>query len=151
MSKYSKARKGRFSPKNPGKWITPKRIIYRSSIEQRFFSTFDLSKSVIRIASEKVVVPYFDKVKNKQRRYYVDLIIQFVDKNNEVHTKLIEIKSSSESHEPKKPKRITESYKSAVATWITNSCKWNAATKYAEDRGWSFSVITEQDLPKVKR
>jgi len=146
MSKYSKARKGKYIPKNPGKWYYPSKIIYRSSIEQKFFTVFDLSESVINIASEKIIIPYYDVVQNKQRRYYIDLIVKYKNKNNSTEIKLIEIKSSSEAVEPKKPKRITNNYKSAVATWVTNQCKWQAATAYAKKRGWQFLVLTEKHL-----
>ncbi len=146
MSKYSKARKGKYLPRNPHKWVSPNNIIFRSSIEQRFFTLFDLSPSVIKIASEKVIIPYYDTVRNKQRKYYIDLIIKYKNKNEEIYTKLIEIKSFTESIEPKKPKRISEGYKNSIATWITNNCKWNAATKYADSQGFQFVVLTERDL-----
>ncbi len=148
MSKYSKARKGIYRPLNPGKWISPNKIIFRSSIEQRWFTAFDLSPYVIKIASEKIIIPYFDKVKNKGRKYIIDLIVRYKNKKGNVYTKLIEIKSFSESIIPKKPKRITEGYKISVATWITNQCKWEAATAYAEKRGFEFIILTERDLRK---
>ena len=148
MNKYKSARRGRFIPKNPSKWISPKKIEYKSSIEQRFFTFFDLSKSVIKIASEKVIVPYYDTVRQKRRRYYVDLIVQYRNNHDEIFTKLIEIKSFTESIEPKKPKRMTENYKNSVATYITNTCKWEAATAYAEQKGWTFIVLTERDLKR---
>jgi len=146
MSMYSKARKGIFKPKNPSKWVSPNKIIYRSSIEQRYFTLFDLSSSVINIASEKVIIPYFDDARQKQRRYYIDLIVKYKDKQGEIKVKLIEIKSFTESILPKKPKRITENYKNAIATYITNQSKWKAATAYANKRGWEFVVMTEKNL-----
>ena len=146
MSKYSKARKGRFIPKNPWKWVNPNNIIFRSSIEQRYFSLFDLSASVIKIASEELAIPYFDKARNKQRKYFIDLIVKFKDKQGNIKTKLIEIKSFSESIKPKVPKRKTKNYQNAVATFITNQSKWETAKAYAEQRGFEFCILTERDL-----
>ncbi len=148
MGKYSSARRGKYKPKNPHKWMTPNKIIYRSSIEKRYFILFDLSSSVTNIASEKVIIPYFDRVSNKQRKYYIDLIVKYKDKDDNISVKLIEVKSFTESIEPRKPKRITENYKSAVATYITNQCKWKAARHYANKRGWEFVVLTERDLKR---
>ncbi len=146
MNFYKGARRSKFSPRNPSKWVDPEHIIARSGLETKFFTLFDLSPNVIKIASEKIIIPYFDKANNKQRRYYTDLIVQYKTKSGEVKTKLIEIKSYSETIQPKKPKRITENYKHKVITWITNSSKWDAATRYAEQRGFEFCVLSERDL-----
>jgi hypothetical protein len=145
MNKYKGALKGIYKPKNPRKWIGAK-IIFRSNLERKFFNLFDLNPNVISIASERIIVPYFDPVKNKPRNYYTDLIVKYKDKQGEVKIKLIEIKCSGEAREPKKPKRITERYKSSVLTWLTNKSKWEAATKYANSRGWEFIVLSEKNL-----
>ena len=145
MSKYSSARKGIFKPKNPIKWVNSK-IIYRSGLEQKWFTLFDLSKDVLKIGSENIVVPYYDPVKKKMRKYYVDIVIQYKDREGENRIKLIEIKSFSESIIPKKPKRLTESYKSSVMTYVTNDAKWKAANIYAKKRGWEFAILTERQL-----
>ena len=145
MSKYASAKKGVFYPKNPKKWLQNK-IIFRSNIERKYFNYFDVNPNVISIASEKIVIPYFDPVKQKYRKYYVDLIVKFKDKNNEIKVKLIEIKSSIEATAPKKPKRITNKYKSSVMTYITNQAKWEAATLTSKNKGWEFVVLTEKSL-----
>jgi len=145
VSKYSSAKKGIFVPKHPEKWLQDK-IIYRSGLERKWFNYFDKSPSVISIASEKIVVPYFDKVKNKIRNYYVDLIIKYKDKNGDIKIKLIEIKTSSEKYKPKIPKRKTNNYKSSMLTYITNQCKWEAATEFSKKHGWEFIVLSEKDL-----
>jgi hypothetical protein len=146
--KYSSARKSRFSPTHPEKWVGADNIIARSFLEKKWFTLFDKNESVTNIGSENIVVPYFDPVKNKMRRYFVDLVVRYVDTDGLIKIKLIEIKSSSESSQPKKPKRMSASYKSAVLTWITNDAKWKAATAYAKQRGWEFVVLTERQLRK---
>jgi hypothetical protein len=145
-NKYSKARKGLYKPKNPHKWVSPNNIIFRSSIEQRWFNYFDLNKDVISIASEKIIVPYFNPIKNRPARYYIDLIVKYKDKEGNIQVKLIEIKSSGETRAPKKPQRITENYKSALATYLVNQAKWDAAIKYAQKRNWEFVILTEREL-----
>ena len=146
MNTYKGARRGRFTPSNSHKWVDSNNIQFRSGIEEKFFTLFDLSPSVISIASEKVIIPYFDEVRQKQRKYYIDLIVKFKDKQGNIQVKLIEIKSYSESIPPKKPKRLTEAYNNKVATWITNQSKWKAATAFAKQRGYDFVVLSERDL-----
>ena len=145
MNKYKGARKGRYYPKNPKKWIQEK-IIYRSSIEQRYFTYFDLNPDVVSVASEKIVIPYWNPVKRRQANYYVDLIVKYKTKDDGIKIKLIEIKSFSETKEPKKPARLTENYKHSVMTYLVNKAKWEAADKFARSRGWEFVVLTEKNL-----
>jgi hypothetical protein len=144
--KYASARKGIYTPKNPEKWVGADKVVYRSFLEKRWFNLFDKNMSVTHIGSENVVVPYFDPVKNKMRRYFVDLVVRYKDKDGNMKVKLIEIKSSSESTPPKRPKRETKSYRSNVMTWITNDAKWKAANKFAKERGWQFVILTEKNL-----
>jgi hypothetical protein len=145
MGKYSTARKGIFKPRNPKKWVN-KKIIHRSGLEKKWFTLFDLDPNVLAIGSENVVVPYFDPVTQKKRRYFVDVVIKYRDRDGEIKIKLIEIKCFEESIQPKKKKRITEAYTSSVLTFVTNEAKWEAATKYAKKRGWTFTVLTEKHL-----
>ena len=145
MSRYKSAQKSIYVPKNPEKWATGGRqIIARSRLEYRFFSYFDLNRTVINIASERILIPYFDPVKNKNRRYYVDLIVKYNDRNGDIKIKLIEIKMSGETVPPKKPKRVTKSYQQALATFATNQAKWKAADAYAKSRAWEFVILTEK-------
>jgi len=145
MNKYKHARKGIYKPRNPNKWVQTK-IIYRSSLEQKWFTYFDLNPAVISIASEKIIVPYYNEVKGRMARYYTDLVVKFKDRNGNIKIKLIEIKCSNETVKPKKPKRLTENYRQAVLTYVVNKNKWDAATKFAESKGWDFVVLTEKEL-----
>jgi hypothetical protein len=145
MGKYSSARKGIFKPRNPQKWVNDK-IIHRSGLERKWFTLFDLDPNVLKIGSENVVVPYYDPVKKKVRKYYVDVVLKYKDRDGNIKIKLVEIKCYGESIQPKRATRITEAYKSSVMTFVTNEAKWEAATKYALARGWEFAVLTEKHL-----
>ncbi len=145
MNKYRSAKKGIFHPKNPKKWLQNK-IIFRSNIERKYFNYFDLNPNVISIASERVVIPYFDPVKQKNRKYYVDLIIKFKDAAGDIKVRLIEIKSFTETIAPKKPKRITKNYEQSVYTYVTNQAKWDQATKWAKQNGCEFIVLSEKNI-----
>lgn len=145
MGKYSSALKGKYKPKNPEKWLNDD-ITYRSGLEKKYFTYFDNNPNILKIASEKVIIPYFDPLQQKYRRYYVDLYIKYINKNGEVNHKLIEIKCNNEVIKPKPPKRLTESYKNSLETWIINQEKWKAAKQFAKKRGWEFSVYSELHL-----
>ena len=42
--------------------------------------------------------------------------------------------------------KIRKTYISEVAEWGKNQAKWEAAKEYCADRGWSFQIMTEQEL-----
>lgn len=74
-------------------------------------------------------------------RYYIDLKITM--KTGE--TLLVEIKPEKDTVPPKGSRRtrrfITESVK-----YVKNMNKWDAARKYAKERGWKFHIWTENTL-----
>jgi len=144
MSIYKSAKKGRFIPKNPGKWAQ-KNIIFRSGIERRYFNYFDLNSNILKIASEQIVIPYYDPVKGKKRKYYVDIIIKYRTKDGDIKVKLVEIKSSSEARPPKKSKNRV-AYERKMLTWLTNKAKWDAASQWAKRKNVEFVVLTERDI-----
>lgn len=59
---------------------------------------------------------------------------------------LIEIKPHDQVTEPKLQKRITQTYKKKVLTWVVNDAKWKAAIKFAEKNGMEFKILTEKWL-----
>ena len=61
------------------------------------------------------------------------------DKNK---TFLVEIKPKQQCLPPRKGKR----YLLEGMTYMVNQSKWSYAKRYAEDRNWSFIVLTEDDL-----
>jgi hypothetical protein len=63
---------------------------------------------------------------------------------------LLEVKPAAQTKPPSTPKRKTKRYITEVVTYGVNQAKWEAAKEYCLDRGWEFSVITEQDLFKKK-
>ena len=60
---------------------------------------------------------------------------------------LVEIKPHSQTKAPRNTKRKKEStYVNEVVTYHTNQLKWEAATKWADERGLEFVVWTEKEL-----
>jgi hypothetical protein len=138
---------GRFTPKNPQKYVGDyKNIIYRSSWECRVMSWLDNSPDIISWASEELTIPYISPVDGKRHRYFPDFLVKVRAKDGKFRTLMIEVKPKKQAMEPVRKKRITKQYIQEVATYGINQAKWKAATEYCLDRGWEFKVLTEADL-----
>ena len=107
----------------------------------------DLREDIQSWQSEEKVVWYFDPVTKKKRRYFPDFIVNYKRKDGVLVTEMIEVKPLKQVQgPPQNPKRKTKAWVNAVHTYITNQAKWEAATKYCEDRGWNFRLVTEKEL-----
>lgn len=138
---------GRFNPKNPQKYVGDhKNIIYRSTWECRVMDWLDKNPDVISWASEELIIPYLSPVDGRWHRYFPDFLIKVRTKDGKFKTILIEVKPKKQTKEPEPQKRKTKRYINEVVTWGVNSSKWKAAREYCADRGWTFQIITEDDL-----
>lgn len=139
--------KGRFSPKNPKKYLgDPTNIIFRSLWELKVMKYLDENDGVLEWRSEELAIPYFDPTTGKNRRYFPDFIVKARAANGGTKTLMIEVKPKKQTIEPKVQKRKTKQYIMEVTTWATNTSKWKAAREFCADRGWEFTFITEEDL-----
>ena len=138
---------GKFSPKNPTKYLgDPTNIIYRSLWERRVMVHLDENPGVIKWSSEEVVIPYLSPVDNRWHRYFPDFYVQTKNKQGMLESRILEIKPKSQAVAPKAKKRVTKQYIQEVMTYGINEAKWKAATEYCKDRNWKFMVLTEDDL-----
>jgi len=141
--------KGKYKPKNVNKYVgDPTKVIYRSLWERRFMTYCDNNSSVTSWGSEEVVVPYKSPIDGKWHRYFVDFIIETKNKKGNKEIILIEVKPKVQCSAPKKKKKATRRYLYEVKQWGVNSAKWEAATDFAETRGWRFTILTEDELLK---
>jgi hypothetical protein len=140
--------KGKFKPRNPDKYKgDPTNIIYRSSWERIFMNWLDTKESIVSWQSEEKCLWYDDPVTRKKRRYFPDFIIKYKNKDGVIVTEMIEIKPKKQVVGPNpNPKRKTKSWLYEVKTFATNQAKWKAASTICEDRGWSFRIVTEDEL-----
>lgn len=141
---------GKYEVVNREKYLgDPDKVRYLSSYERATFRWCDLSPNVIRWSSEEVVVPYHDPIKQKNRRYIVDVYLEYkMPSTGEVRKILIEIKPSQFTKPPKKGRKRKDIYEAECATYITNQAKWGAAEKFAKQRGWEFQLLTENEIFK---
>ena len=138
--------KGRYTLKNPEKYAgNANTVVYRSLWEKQAFKWCENNPKVKLWNSEEIVVPYKSTVDKKLHRYFVDLLIQLDNKE----TYLIEIKPKSQTIPPKKRSRKTKKYINEIVTYAKNQDKWEAATQFAEHKGWKFQVWTEETLKNL--
>lgn len=134
---YTSKYKGKFKPKNPNKYAgNPDNIIYRSALEYNWFCIFDRSKTIKRWGSEEFFIPYYNKLDNKQHRYFVDIFCEMQNGDKFI----IEIKPYSETQPPKR-KNTKKSLR-----FIENQSKWQAANVFAKRNNLTFLVLTEKEL-----
>jgi len=139
MSKYAQ---GKYTIKNPEKYVGKRAPTYRSSWEFTFCQFCDNNPAIINWASESLQIPYFNPVQGKQTIYVPDFLIVYLDKNQRRHTELIEIKPSTET-----TMENAKSYKDKLSVAI-NMAKWAAADSWAKANGMTFRVVTEYDIFK---
>jgi hypothetical protein len=138
---------GRYVTVNPEKYVGNKNdIVYRSSWEKRFFVWADLNPSVVKWNSEEVVIPYICSTDGRRHLYYVDAFIMIKSADGRVGKFLVEIKPESQTVAPKFPGKQTRRFLTEMTTYMKNQSKWEAAKKWAKDRGMDFIVITERHL-----
>lgn len=140
---------GKFRPRNPEKYAgNADNILYRSSWELRVMSHFDRNENVLQWASEELIVPYFDPVTSKYRRYFPDFMIKIKNKENVIETIMIEVKPMKETIQPKQPQnsKKMKGYLTELAKWGTNQAKWEAANQYCRDKNWKFMILTENEI-----
>ncbi len=141
-----KTYKGKYTPKNKSKYVGDvKNIVYRSLWERQTFRWADDNPAILEWGSEEVVIPYVCATDNKVHRYYIDMYFKTADGKKY----LIEIKPKSQTVPPKKGQRQTKRFISESLTYIKNTSKWKAATKFAEDNGCIFQIWTEDTLKGI--
>ena len=136
---------GIFRPQNPEKYKGTLPISLRSSYEWKFCRWADSNPNIISWGSESVIVPYFDPLKQRVRRYFVDNDITLRTKTGEIKKFLIEIKPACKTVPPV-VKKQTKSLCKAQAEYINNKAKWDAAEQFAKKHGFEFVILTEVHL-----
>jgi hypothetical protein len=138
--------RGLYKIKNPKKYQgDPNNIVYRSLWERQCFRWCDENPTVKLWASEEFFIPYLYEVDQKYHRYFVDLKIEYTDGR----TVLVEIKPEKETQIPIKKSVVNKRYLTESLTYIKNMNKWEAANKFAKERGWEFQIWTEKTLQQM--
>jgi hypothetical protein len=106
----------------------------------------DNNENILEWGSEEFSIPYKSPVDGRMHRYYPDFFVRVKQKDDTIRAMVIEIKPKKQTKPPEKKKRVTKQYIQEVVTWGVNEAKWKAANEYCLDRGWTFKVLTEEDI-----
>jgi hypothetical protein len=138
MSRFAQ---GKFTPKNPEKYVGKHVPQYRSGWELTFMTFCDSNKSVLYWASEAIKIPYRHPFTGKPTNYIPDFFVVYQNKYGKKIAEMVEIK-------PKKQSIIESKVASAKDRMIVaiNHAKWAACSAYCKQNGYVFRVITEDDL-----
>jgi hypothetical protein len=132
---------GIYEVKNPQKYVGNHKPKYRSGWELTFMTFCDNNANVIYWASEALRIPYRNPLTGKPSNYVPDFFVVYQNKYGQKIAELVEIKPKKQS--------LIESRKASVkdrAVVAVNHAKWQAATAYCKQQGYTFRVITEDDL-----
>jgi len=142
---------GIYTPKNPQKYIGNHNPKYRSGWELTFMTFCDSNNNVLYWASEALKIPYKNPLTGKQTIYIPDFFVVYQNKYGKQLAEVVEIK-------PKKQSLIESKVASARdrAIVAVNHAKWASAMAYCKSQGYTFRVLTEEDIfyngkPKNKR
>jgi hypothetical protein len=139
--------RGKFKPSFPEKYVgNPTSIIYRSLWELKFLKYCDTNENILEYASEELAIPYISPVDGKTHKYFPDVYIKVKEPDGSIKKYLIEIKPYKQTMAPPKPKRQTKGYIYEVYEYAKNQSKWEAAREYCKDRGWTFRILTENEI-----
>jgi len=133
--------RGKFTFKNPEKYVGTKTPTYRSSWEHSFMRLCDEHPNVYQWASEAIKIPYRHPITGKYTIYVPDFFIVYMDKNGKKHAEMIEVKPMSQTTMERAGKSIAK--KTQV---LINHAKWEAAMAYAKQRHIQFRVVSEEQL-----
>lgn len=139
----------KFVPKNIDKYIgNPCKIESRSSWETKLMRWCDSTPAVIKWSSETIKIPYISTCEGmKPRMYHMDFFIFYRTDKGDLRKLLVEVKPYSQTIPPKRRgRKKLETFLTEQKTYQVNQDKWEAARKYASDRGWGFVLMTEYEL-----
>ena len=83
---------GKYSLKNPDKYVGNKNPTYRSSWEFHFMKFCDENPAIASWASEAIKIPYINPVSRRKVNYVPDFLIMYKTKSGKPRAEIIEIK-----------------------------------------------------------
>ena len=124
----------------PKKYLGPRPIIYRSSLELRFMNWCELSPAVVTWGSEPFSIPYYGPT-GKYHLYYPDFILMMSNGSK----LLVEVK-------PKKDIPQNDFQIKTDPVKAKNAFKWKAATEWCKQQKspTRFVIVTEDFFTQQK-
>ena len=146
------AYKGKFTPKNPNKYVGKnlEKIRYLSYWEFLVMKQFDEDERVLEWSSESIILPYFNPIQKKTCRYFVDLYAKIRNASTGVIAHyMFEVKPKKQTMMPPEPKpgaRKSRTYAKNRNIFLVNEQKFKTAHKFASENGMTFSILTEDQI-----
>lgn len=138
MSRFAQ---GKFTLKNPNKYIGTRTPTYRSSWEFAFMKMCDEHPSVAQWASEAIQIPYRHPFTGKYTIYVPDFFIAYADANGKQKVELIEVKPANQTVKEKLGRS-----RANQAHFVINQAKWTAARAWCKQKGIIFRIVNEGDI-----
>ena len=138
MANYAQ---GFYDIKNTEKYVGNHKPKYRSGWELTFMTFCDNNDNIIYWASEAIRIPYKHPLTGKITNYVPDFFVVYQKRCKQQVVEVVEIKPKKQSLIESK----TASMKDRAIVAI-NHAKWAAAMGYCKQHGYTFRVITEDDL-----
>jgi len=132
---------GKYTLKNPDKYVGTKTPTYRSSWEFAFMKFCDEHPHVSKWASEAIRIPYRNPLTGKQTIYVPDFFIAYSDAKGKQNVEVIEVKPENQTLREKVGRS-----RHNQAHWIVNQAKWEAANKWCKQKGIRFRIVNEGDI-----
>jgi len=144
---------GKFLPLHPEKYVGDvKNIVYRSSWEFQLLRQLDENPNVLKYSSEELVIRYYNPVEGRVKRYFPDILVEYLDASGKTRKQLIEIKPTSHLIKPKQtPKKKFYTYLNEVTRWSVNMAKFKAAQDWCKLRGIEFVIVTRDETTQKFR
>lgn len=132
---------GIYTPKHPEKYIGKHKPKYRSGWELTFMTFCDSNDNILYWASEAIRIPYRNPFTGKPSTYVPDFFVVYQNRFGNQVAEIVEIK-------PKKQSIVESKVASAKdrAVVALNHAKWAAAMAFCKSQGYTFRVITEDDI-----
>lgn len=140
-NRSARTQQGYLNPKSckklfPG--LTNELIIFRSNWERKYAYWCESNKNVKYWGSECITIPY-TYVNGTTHTYNPDFVVEMMDGTKFI----IEIKPKNQCVRPLNENGwLWDAYKK-------NMCKWVAAKKFCDDRGFKFKILTEETISKM--
>lgn len=132
---------GKFTLKNPEKYVGNRTPTYRSSWEFAFMRFCDENPNVTQWASEAIRIPYRNPLSGKYTIYVPDFFIAYADNSGKQKVELIEVKPANQTIKEKLGKS-----KANQLHFVVNQAKWQAARAWCKQKGITFRIINEGDI-----
>ena len=138
MAKWAQ---GPYTVRNPKKYIGKGVPRYRSSWELSMMMFLDNNDNILYWASEPFKIPYRHPFTGKHTIYVPDFFVVYQTKQGRQVAEVVEIK-------PKKQSIIESKVASAKDRMVVaiNHSKWAACSAYCKAQGFTFRVLTENDI-----